>query len=172
MEKDLEYYKKLYYDVILKKKGGRFVLFIPELCCMGEDVSLGKAYEKLEMEKEKYFKEMIESDSQSYIKEPEAMRLKKSNLFSNLAPFTIKLAIIVFVSIIGMQIAVAKIKSLDHNLSKKLHSAVTDLNNKLKSMPPEKKEEIRMELRETVKNIKPFVDEIKVLLEDKHDEKR
>jgi len=169
MEKDLEYYKKLHYDIILKKKSGRFVLSIPELCCIEEDVSLEKAYEKLESEKEKYFQEMIASDSQSYIKEPEAMRLKKSNLFSSLAPFSIKLALIAFIGVVGMQVAISKIKSLEHDLSKKAHSVVTDLNNKFKSMPPERKEEIRMELRETVQNIRPFVDEFKVLLEGKED---
>ena len=46
MEKKLEYYKGLNYDVVLKKKGDCFVLFIPDLCCMGEDAILEKAYEK------------------------------------------------------------------------------------------------------------------------------
>ena len=150
MEKNLEYYKKLNYDVVLKKKGDCFVLFIPDLCCIEEDISLEKAYEKLELEKEKYFQEMIESGSQSYIREPEAVKLKKSNLFNSLLPFMIKLAIIVFVGVVGMQVVEGRIKSLGHkifnkhNISEKAHSVVTDLNNKLKSMPPERKEEIRM----------------------------
>lgn len=171
MEKKLEYYKKLNYDVVLKKKGDCFVLFIPDLCCIGEDASLEKAYEKLELEKEKYFQEMIESGSQSYIREPEAVKLNKSNLLNNLVPFLIKLLIIGLVGVVGMQVAVNRVKSVEHKISKKALGAVKDLNNKFKSMSPEKKEEIRMELREAVQNVEPFVDEIKVLLEDKHKRK-
>ncbi|KAF0144478.1 MAG: hypothetical protein FD156_1782 [Nitrospirae bacterium] len=171
MEKNLEYYKKLSYDVVLKKKGDCFVLFIPDLCCMGEDASLGKAYEKLELEKEKYFQEMIASGSQLYIREPEAIKLKRSNLVNNLLPFLIKLLIIGLIGVVGMQVAVTRIKSAEHKISQKALGAVKDLNNKFKSMSPERKEEIRMELRETVQNVKPFVDEIKVLLEDEHKRK-
>lgn len=167
MERNLEYFKRLNYNVVLKKKGDCFVLFIPDLCCMGEDASMEKAYEKLELEKEKYFQEMIESGSQSYIREPEAVKLNKSNLLNNLLPFLIKLLIIGLVGVVGMQVAVTRIKSAERKISKNALSAVTNLNNKLKGMSPEKKEEIRMELRETVQNVKPFVDEIKVLIEDK-----
>lgn len=165
MEKDLEYYKKLPYDIILRKKGDQFVLFIPELCCIEEDASIEKAYKKLELEKEKYFKEIIEISSQSYIREPGAIKYKKSNLFNSLLPFMIKLVIIIVVGVVVMQVAVVKLKSSERKISKKAQNVITDINNKLKKMPPEKKEEIKKELREIVQNVKPFVDEIKVLLD-------
>mgnify|MGYP001561477685 CR=1 FL=1 len=165
MEKDLEYYKKLTYDIILKKKGDQFVLIIPELCCIEENATLEKAYEKLELEKEKYFKEIIEIGSQAYIREPGAIKHKKSNLFNSLLPFMIKLVIIIVVGVVMMQVAAAKLKSSERKISKKAQNVITDINNKLKKMPPEKKEEIRKELREIVHNVKPFVDEIKKLLD-------
>ena len=53
--KDLGYFKNLQYDIVIKKRKNRFVLFIPELAIVEEDENLEKAYEKLESEKEKYF---------------------------------------------------------------------------------------------------------------------
>ena len=58
----------------------------------------------------------------------------------------IKLAIIVFVGVVGMQVVEGRIKSLGHkifnkhNISEKAHSVVTDLNNKLKIRQKEKEE--------------------------------
>ena len=49
-QKDLTYYKKLNYDIILKKINDDYYLFIPELSLIVEEKSLNEAYEKLEKE--------------------------------------------------------------------------------------------------------------------------
>lgn len=119
-EKDLGYYKNLKYDVVLKKKGDFFVLFIPELACVTEDESLEKAYEKLELEKEKIFKKLIELNAQDIIREPvRAKSIKKerftNTLVSNLLPFFVKLLIILLVGGIFLKVASNKIASLDQS---------------------------------------------------------
>ena len=95
-QKDLEYFKKLQYDVVVKKRKDRFVVFIPELAIVEEDESLDKAYEKLDLEKERYLQKMIENEYQGYIKEPEGRRDKK-RIVSGMVPFLVKLVVVLLV---------------------------------------------------------------------------
>ncbi len=41
--RDLDFYRQLHYDVILKKRKGRFVVFIPEVTIIEENEKLEKA---------------------------------------------------------------------------------------------------------------------------------
>ena len=95
-QKDLEYFKKLQYDVVVKKRKDRFVVFIPELAIVEEDESLDKAYEKLDLEKERYLQKMVENEYQDYIKEPEGRRDKK-RLVSGMIPFLVKFVMVLLV---------------------------------------------------------------------------
>jgi len=173
-QKDLTYYKKLNYDIILKKINDDYYLFIPELSLIVEEKSLSEAYEKLEKEKEKFFKKIIELNAIDTVREPAPVMFRKK-LFTDLAMFFTKTLIIISIcsaAFIGtlpfVNAFVANrisgipgdaIKGLVTNLSYRL-------NYKLNNMTREDKEKMRLELRKTIKEIKPFVDEIKVLFKD------
>lgn len=92
--KDISYYKKLNYNVVLKKIGSDYYLFIPELSFIVEGKSLDEAYGRLEMEKESYFKKAADMDVLDIIKEPEPVMFRKK-LFVDLAMFFTKAFIII-----------------------------------------------------------------------------
>ncbi len=105
-EKDLEYFKNLKYDIVVRKNEDTFLLYIHELCLVTEDKNLEQAYVKMESNKENYFKKMIENHFQEHIEEPEGREIRKT--FSwNLAPFFIKLTVVVLVTFIFL-------KTIDH----------------------------------------------------------
>ena len=186
-QKDLEYFKKLQYEVGVKRRKGEFIVFIPELSIIEKDGSLEKAYGKLEFEKEKYFQEMIESDNQEYIKEPKSGKGNKieKQFITNLVPFFVKtltiLLIMLFISVVAYnkmgESIDSKTRSLASDLENKLNTipqkvalnvygSALHYLNKLNGLPDERKEAFRVHLREALKQIKPFFDEFKVLFKD------
>lgn len=130
-EKDLEYFKDLKYDVVMKKRGNLFVLFVPELACIEEDENLEKAYEKLEMGKESYFREMIESGYQDYIREPEGAKRKKrfvDTFATNVLSFFVKFLIVLLVGGIFIQVASYKYQG-ESNIFKKIKQISRIINH-------------------------------------------
>ena len=175
--KDLEYYKKLQYEVITKKRKNRFEVIIPELAIIEEDESLEKAYEKLESEKEKYFQEMIENDYQDYIKEPEGEKIKKEyipDLTNYLIKLTITVLVIIFLGVVGMKVTLDKVEHetrsilsiRPENILRELLDGSCRIRDIISSISDERQEEIRLEVRKTIKQIKPFFDEFKPLFKD------
>ena len=193
-QKDLEYFRKLQYDVVVKKKKKRFIVFISELAILCEDENLEKAYEKLEYEKEKYFQEMIANEYQDDIREPEGGKITKGSVanISNLAEYLIKLGITVVIVVIlgavGMKVTLNKVRHETQNIvnivdefksAKRSYidnapeiiigqsrNLVNRLIYEIDNMPDEKRELIRLKLKETIKQIKPILDEFKPLLQD------
>ncbi|MDR4503611.1 MAG: discoidin domain-containing protein [Candidatus Scalindua sp.] len=98
-KKDLEYFKRLKYDIVIRKKKDGFLLSIHELSLLEEDKDIEKAYEKLEYEKDKYFQKMIENGYQEHIGEPKCKKTKNDSSW-NPAPFFIKLFAIVLIVVI------------------------------------------------------------------------
>jgi predicted RNase H-like HicB family nuclease len=92
INKDIEYYKKLEYNVILKRKGEDFVLFIPDLNIWSKAENLEKAYAELKEEKVKYIEKMSQEKALHLIVEPQGMNRKK--LTNEFALFFIKLGIV------------------------------------------------------------------------------
>jgi len=88
-EKDLEYFKNLKYNTVVRKNNGKFLLYIPELSLLEENKNIDKAYEKLVAAKEKYFQKMIEMEIKDEIVEPALFGRKR--LETGLIPFFIKL---------------------------------------------------------------------------------
>ena len=167
----MQYLKKLNYDVILKKKGENFVIYIPELSCIAEDASLEKAYKKLEIEKEKYFKGIIESDFIDYINEPENLTIKKTVIFTSFT-FIIK-GVIIFTMIFLLGLIASYtlgdiVKTISHQSIK---NEAGIFFRKIDEMPEGKKEELKLRLRKTIKQLKPFIDEFKIF-SDKTDLRR
>ena len=192
--KDLEYFRKLQYEVLVKKVKRRFIVFIRELAMVEEDESLDKAYEKLESQKEKYFQEMIENEYQDYIKGPKGRKIVKTSIFniSDLTNYLIKLTItaviIAILGFVGMRVTLEKVRHETQNIVnivdefKRAKRSYIDnapeiiigqsrnlarrLIIGIDNMPDEKKEKRRLILREAIKQAKPFFDEFRVLFQD------
>ena len=116
-----EYFKSKNYTVRFRKNGKFFTLFIPDLSLVAEDEKLEKAYEKLEQEKEKFFRCMIESGFANCIPEPE--RVDTANKpRSGLKHFFVKLSIIVTLIILlggfSYKLAISEIKEITKSLSR------------------------------------------------------
>ena len=175
-EKDVVYYKNMEYEVVLRKKKGNFVLVVPELCIVEEDKDLGKAYEKLESKKEQYFIEMIEDGFEEYIRKPERAiisRQFRDKFRHDLALFGIKFLLVLIICFIGISIVENKVTDKFLTLTNKIFEkapreiALKSLavGDRLKNMPEERKAELRLKIRDTIRELKPFADEIGLLFE-------
>jgi len=98
-EKNLEYFKGLEYDIVLRRNKDKFTLYIQELTLLEEDENLEKGYDKLALKKVKYFQNMIENGYQDHIVEPEGEDIRKTPQW-NLIPFLIKTIVIFSIIVI------------------------------------------------------------------------
>ncbi len=160
----VEYFQNLDYDVIVKRRRGMFVVIIHELSLIAKDVSLDNAYKKIEMEKEKYFKEMIELDLSKSINEPKGRKGTKA-LSSDLSRFVAKCAIVLLlIGLVGMVGASGgkHLISSQYILSK-VTGFARQISQKIESMPETRKAELKRKLHKSIEQLKPFVDEFKLL---------
>jgi hypothetical protein len=91
-EKDLDYFKGLEYDIIVRKNKGKFLLYISELSLYEESENLDSAYEKLDIKKQNYFQKVIGNGLQNHITEPERKNPARASSW-NMAPFLAKLIV-------------------------------------------------------------------------------
>lgn len=169
-EKDLNYFKNLSYNSILKKIGGIYYLYIPELSIIAKGETPGEAYEMLEKEKESYFKNAIDLGIQDTLKEPNAITMR-NKLYTDTAVFFIKMAIVTVIlastiicSRSFIEIAVSRAVNKFPDKAFVFVSELSDkIDNKLDSMSAEDKEKVRLKIRKAVGDIKPFIDEVKAL---------
>lgn len=173
-KKDINYYKKLNYNVILKKMDSDYYLFIPELSLIVEGKSLDEVYERLETEKESYFKKAADMDALDIIKDPAPVVFRKK-LFIDLAMFFTKALIIISIcsaAFIGSlpfvnTFVTGRISRASANAAKALVTEFSyRVNYKLDNMSGEDRERARLKLRKVLQEIKPFINEVKVLLQD------
>ncbi len=176
IEQDLKYYTKLNYDVVIRKRGDVFVLHLPELLFIEEDESLENAYKKIELKKEKYFQEMIESGYQDLIKVPKPEKVAPSiheNFYvKRISLFLIQLFVILLLFGILFQFVSIELEKQRVKFEKNLSSikGIGHISHlivdKLDTMSEEKKEELRLRLRKIILHTKPFLDEFKILFEE------
>lgn len=173
-QKDLQYFMKLNYTVILKKTNNFYYLFIPELSLIAEGKDLKETYEKLEKEKELYFRRAIEMNEQDSIKEPTFILLRKK-IFADLFMFFTKTAIIsviIAILLVGtLPIFGSLINSSINAIPGQTKLFVLKYADRLTTIPQDQKDEVRIKLRKIVQELKPFADEVKVLFEDKSNKK-
>jgi len=162
--KDLQYFMKLNYTVILKRKGAFYYCFIPELSLITDGKDANEAYKGLEHEKEVYFKRMIESGNQEMIKEPLALKAR-NKLFEELALFFAK--IFITVSIIAFFVLGSLpfindvfISSRLNRIPSQIKSMAELLADKLDSMSEKDKVQIKLKIRKINHELRPFLDEL------------
>lgn len=172
---DLDNFKNLEYDVIIKRRGKRFILFISEIGIIVEDEDLGKAYQRIELEKEKYIKKMVELDLQDEIMQPrKEIRNNPSGnriFINNLALFMTKFVILIFVGTFICTVATKVISKRVENIKKASFSQfISDKTevfcDKINDMPPEKLENMKLKIRAALKKLQPIINEFKISLQD------
>lgn len=173
-EKDLKYFMNLNYDVVLRKKGDDYYLFVPELSVITCGKELDEAYKKLNMEKEKFFRNIIDLKLQDTVNEPAGIKIRKKHyheIFQYLMKVlvTFLLFVVIFI-IIFLPVLSSFEKFVNNTISsvpeKILSKTAAKIEYKLNNMTEKKKEETRMRIKGMVSALKPFADEIRILFED------
>ena len=171
-------------------------MVVPDLCIVEKDEDLGKAYEKLESKKEEYFIEMIEDGFEEHIRKPEKTIISKQfrdKFGHNLALFGIKFLLVLIICFIGVSIFENKINNFENNVANRFLTLTDEIiaktnkiieiapreialkslaiGDRFKNMPEERKSEIRLKLRDTIRELKPFAYGISLLFENDEGEK-
>jgi hypothetical protein len=140
-----------------------FYLHIPELSLIVEGSNLNEAYEKLEKEKKEFFRKAIEINAQNEIEPPASLKIKiKKNLLDTFGPFLIKLSIVFAACFILLTLTAAVAKFVSNEVRGIPYAIIGKVN----SMSAKDIEKEKLLIRETVKKVKPFTDEVKVLFKD------
>jgi len=186
MEKDLEHFKKIQYEIQLRKKGKYFTLFIPNLSILTSDENLEMAYKKLEEDKEDFFKKAIEYGFEDSITETGKKKTAKMPLFG-LLPFFVKLGIILLIIVLvggaSYKVASSQIQKSSKLLTEFQRDIQDDLSGveekiigkialsgfqvieRIKTYPEEKRDKLRGELRKAMVNLKPLIDDFMMLFD-------
>ncbi len=170
--KDLQYFTNLNYMVILKRKGESYYSFIPELSLIVKGKDVNEAYKNLENEKEVYFKKMIESDNQEMIKEPLPLKVR-NKLLEELGMFFAKtfiVALIIAVFVLGSLPFVndVLITSRLNRIPSQIKAMADLFADKLDTMSPKDREQLKQKLRKINLELRPFLDELKAPAEVKN----
>jgi hypothetical protein len=169
-KKDLNYFMGLNYDVIMRRVDDNYCAFIPELSLFVEDPSASDVFEKLEKEKAQYFKRAVAVDAGDTVREPLAVTIR-NRFKEDILLFSAKtLAVGAIFGIIMMIL----LRSIDVFVSTRINPIkimgvmITQIDDKLNSSSEKKQEAWRSKLRGMVQKIKPLVDEVRILFDDKN----
>ncbi|MHB9073482.1 MAG: hypothetical protein ACYC6G_08150 [Desulfobaccales bacterium] len=152
------------YDLIVKKRKGLFVVVISELALIAQDKDLNNAYKKIEIEKKKYFKEMIELGLSKSINEPKRRERAKGfglELIRFTANFVIICLLIGAVGLVG-----AKYLVTPEFILGKAIGLVRATGQRVETMAPERKLELKKKLHKFIEQVKLFIDEFNISFED------
>jgi len=180
--KDLEYFKNLNYNAVLKQKDGLYYVFIPELSLIAQGQTPDQAWQNLESKKTEFFQAVVNLNLQQTIREPAPVRLK-----DDLTAFFIKIITIAVLLLVALNIIIrpySKIMKrqagiLSHTpktaqaradeLADEILRLTARFSQHFEKMPDEQKQQAQQKFKSTLQNLKPFVDEIRLLLEDTSD---
>lgn len=172
--KDLQYFMGLNYDVVMRRKGEEFCLFIPELSITAYGKDIGDAYANLTAEKERYFKNIVEFDLQETVSEPASVTIRKKQ-YHELVQFILKILVVfVLIVILFTALFLPVLASFEKAVSRTAASipekviprVVEKVEGQLTRMSDEDREKTRLRIRAVVTSLKPFADEFKVLFAD------
>ncbi len=190
-KKDLEYYMSLQYNAVLKQIDDSYFFIIPELQIFSKGKTVNEAFETLEGDKEKYFKNIIELEEHDIVNVPKSVVPKRKELFGDILPFIVKTlsvaVILIIMSIIALPFTVKKAtriisgnlpalisKSVSSGANQGLHQLESRIERhvqKYKNLSDENKEITRKNIRNYIQQIKPLFDELQVLWEEEINEK-
>lgn len=170
MHKKIVNLNKLPYEIILKKNEDKFILFINELSCVVEDSNLLVAYEKLEIKKHEILTDMISLGLEDEIKRPASFSL---NAVAN-NPLPIFLAKAIVACGVTLFIAFAIIYVVHDSVRQMvpggplglIRNQIAQVKHGLEQMNPNDKKELLDKIHQTVLEIKPFTNELRILFQD------
>ncbi len=179
--KDLEYFKNLNYNVVLKQKDSLYYLFVPELSLIAQGQTPDQAWQNLESKKNELFQAAVNLNLRQTIREPAPVRLK-----DDLMAFLIKIIAVGVLFLVALNIVVrpySKImrrqaKALSHTptaqaradeLADEILQLTARFSQQFEKMSDEQKQQAQQKFKSMLQNLKPFVDEIRLLLEDTSD---
>ena len=171
-ERNLAYFMGLRYDVLLKKVKDTYCAFIPELSLFVEGKSASEAYENLEQKKTQYFKRVLAVDAQDTVIEPLVVTRRK-RWKEDLILFGGKTLIVGV--IFGIILSVL-FPSIDAFINSRINPVkiggvmIRQVNKKLSGMSESEQENIRIQVRGILQKIKPFVDEVRMVFDDKNND--
>ena len=171
-ERNLAYFMGLRYDVLLKKVKDTYCAFIPELSLFVEGKSASEAYENLEQEKAQYFKRVLAVDAEDTVIEPLVVTRRK-RFKEELLQFAGKTLIVGL--IFGVILSVL-FPSIDAFVNSRINPIkiggvmIRQVNKKFSGMSELEQEKIRMQIRGILQKIKPFVDEVRMVFDDKNND--
>lgn len=173
-KEDLQYFMSLEYNAILRSTNNRHYLYIPELSVLAEGQTIEETYGNLEREKESYFRRMIDLGFQKEIGRPLSVKIRKT-FGKDLSFFLIKIAAATICLIVVLNFLFIRAErfietnSMDKIIGRswKVETLVSIVNQKLSEIPEDGKERIRMQLKNIAEQIKPDVDEIMTVWEEK-----
>jgi hypothetical protein len=170
-QQGLERLKGLDYAVVVKKRGNKFILFISELGIVEEDISLEKAYQKVEAEKNSYLRKMLEFDLQDEIIAPVKSSVSTSpskNIFvSSIGIFMTKLIILAFVGIMGLHFFSERIEAFKReSYTEFLQNKAEMFFDKINELPEQRIENARVKVKKAVHKLRPIINELKALWEE------
>lgn len=155
------------YPVQVVERGGRFFLHQPDFGLVVEDADLAAGYARLAAEKKAAAERFLAMGRPDLVPVPgkgdEGRELVRSVL-----PFAIKAGLtgVVLVSLVLAAVAGFDhaLRSLPDRLARGLSSGAHSLRLVSKQISPERRDEVRADLRTMVGELKPFVDEVRPLL--------
>ena len=179
--KDLEYFKNLNYNAVLKQKDGLYYLFVPELSLIAQGQTPDQAWQNLESKKNELFQAAVNLNLRQTIREPAPVRLK-----DDLMAFLIKIIAVGVLFLVALNIVVrpySKImrrqaKALSHTptaqaradeLADGILQLTARFSQQFEKMSDEQKQQAQQKFKSILQDLKPFVDEIRLLFEDASD---
>lgn len=180
-KKDLEYFKALKYNVGIRKKHEKIILFIPELGVIATDDNLDNVYKNLELQKENYFKAMVEAGLEDSIIEPKEHNVSGVYAKSSdgIGSFIMKVSIVSIIIFIGIQFVVGNIAdNIENRVEQKIKSIssnniilkTSELADKIINLPDKKVETAKNKLKTIIIKFKPLIDEARALLNESEEE--
>jgi hypothetical protein len=164
--KNLNYFLKLNYNVVVKRVNDSYYLYIPELSLIAVGNDLKEAYKKIEQEKTKYFKRVINLGAEDTVKEPTFLAVK-NKILTDLVLFFTKTLIVFFILFLLVLSGLPFLTNFFTNSIKQIPNTVSNLifdySDRLIKLPQDNKNKLRLRLKNVVKEIKPFTDEIQPL---------
>jgi len=175
MIKDLDYFMKLNYDMILRKKDAEYCVYIPELAIIACGKSLDEAYEKLILQKEEYFNNIINLKLEETVNEPASVKIRKKQYYGIIDYLIKRLVSFILFIVVFIMLFLPVLSSFDKIISSKLNKymsgenitkAINKVDTKLANMSEKDLEEIKIKLRRIANKIKPMADELRIIFED------
>jgi len=160
-QEKLDYLNALQYSIILKKKGEKFSLIIPELSLVVLNENLDRAYSELFEEKQKLFSNILDSELEDEIQRPKRSMYYHDTL-RQLKLFIYKLLIICTLGGLALTISgtviVNKISriSVPQILSKGGATMLSGLDSKLSDATEEVKQGRIKKVQSFVESLLPY----------------